>query len=439
MQSGAAQELHASAAFKKVPGTLSLSGGDTLQWRPSSDGASVSSFKVAVRDLAGLKASEAHRALRLESVSGSTINGAPAALVTFNADGSAADDWAKFKERIAHGIGLARRDQAQTSASQPGTPGGDRGTPTPKPSAGPDRAEVQLRGKVLLANPDLLALHKEVVGSNAVSDADFWADPARNALLRAERAKSLQKHGRRGPLADIKPSQNDAGELRLNLTPELIRDLFEQFPVLAQAYKENVPQRVDESAFWARYFQSRLYHRLRTSLRSAAAESSLKNDDIFDKYLREEDDQIEPQRHYNPHDALLNLASTEEDHGETGNARDWTMRAGYDRRMLPLVRRFNEHSESVLTASVGDITERELLRAKRKTGGVGEEYTDEPKGSEYYNDIVLEDLQEHRPRAARRLEMQEQQAFLDTSTLGDDLRKESKQESEEVRCRALPR
>ena len=49
---------------------------------------------------------------------------------------------------------------------------------------------------------------------------------------------------------------------------------------------------------------------------------------------------------------LLDLAATEEDHGETGNAKDFTMRAGSQKKSLPLMRRFNEHSERLLTQAL---------------------------------------------------------------------------------------
>jgi len=47
---------------------------------------------------------------------------------------------------------------------------------------------------------------------------------------------------------------------------------------------------MDESSFWTRYFESKLYHRLRTSARSAASEHMVASDEIFDKYLEDEDD-----------------------------------------------------------------------------------------------------------------------------------------------------
>jgi transcription initiation factor TFIIH subunit 1 len=66
---------------------------------------------------------------------------------------------------------------------------------------------------------------------------------------------------------------------------------------------------------------------------------------------------------------LIDLAATEEDHGDvlthpkmfiyscsmglkTGNIQDITMQAGKQKAALPLIRRFNEHSERLLKTSL---------------------------------------------------------------------------------------
>ncbi|WFD34548.1 RNA polymerase II transcription factor B subunit 1 [Malassezia cuniculi] len=400
--------LYASASFSKVPGTLSLSADGLLRWKPSSAGTSVAPLEVRDRDLKGLQASKpgaARVALRLEAAPGKSISGNNVALFIFNADEQTAlADREKFKVRLAAAIAAAKADAQQTD-----------------PPASGDVPPVKLRGQVLLANPSLLALHKQVVGAGIVSDDDFWAHPARLALLQSEKSRMEQKQGRRGQLADPRPTQNEAGEMKLNITPQLIRELFEQYPVLARAYKENVPMRLDESTFWARYFQSKLYHQLRTSIRSEASKQTLQPDDIFDKYLVQEDDDLVPRRAYNPHDRLLDLASTEEDHGETGNLNYWTMRPGYDRRTLPLVRRFNQHSESILTSSLGETPQED--RSRRKTGGVGDEYKHaeyhQPSGSHYYDEIEIDDLNEHTMTNGRLLNIYEQQAYFEIGARAD--------------------
>ncbi|KAI8454763.1 hypothetical protein BY996DRAFT_4570957, partial [Phakopsora pachyrhizi] len=49
---------------------------------------------------------------------------------------------------------------------------------------------------------------------------------------------------------------------------------------------------------------------------------------------------------------LLDLAATQEDHLETGKSQDWAMRAGNQKSSLPLIRRFNQHSQRLLDSSL---------------------------------------------------------------------------------------
>ena len=181
---------------------------------------------------------------------------------------------------------------------------------------------------------------------------------------------------------------------------------------------------MDEQEFWSRYFQSKLYHRLRTSARSAASEHIVRADPVFDRYLDDlvEDDDLESRREYHAHDSFLDLAATEVDHQETGNQKDFTMRAGGERSALPLLRRFNQHSSSLLDSALG--TQEQGQR--RVVGGVGEEYEMFSKSKdgamngksslngpssrpsteasrrthEHYDQIVIEELQAERKSRA---------------------------------------
>lgn len=140
-----------------------------------------------------------------------------------------------------------------------------------------------------------------------------------------------------------------------------------------------------------------------SSLSGGASSSNIKDDPIFDKYLGDEDDDLEPK---NPalQDAhvynLLNLAATEEDHQETGNIKDFTMRAGGQKRSLPLMRRFNEHSERLLEQSMGHDPN------NKNTGRI---HGGDAGSRRYYDDIVIDDLQgeereEHVPLDVRERE-----------------------------------
>lgn len=179
----------------------------------------------------------------------------------------------KFKKELANSVVRNRQNasnQANTAdgASTPATPGVSSVSVTPSPAVAmskastPSRAgtpggantpssgaqgvapELALRIRILKSNPSLAALHKDVVMSGAMSDAEFWSHPTRAGLERAEAAYEAQARGRNARLADPKPTTNEAGEMRLSITPQLVRDMFEQYPVVARAYAENVPDNV---------------------------------------------------------------------------------------------------------------------------------------------------------------------------------------------------
>lgn len=96
------------------------------------------------------------------------------------------------------------------------------------------------------------------------------------------------------------------------------------------------------------------------------------------------------------------------------------MRPGYDRRTLPLVRRFNRHAESLLNSSLGELTEADARRMRRKTGGVGEEYGTPSEPTHYEAAIVLDDLKEHAIAPRRRLDIQDPNAYYGASVAGNN-------------------
>lgn len=335
-----------------------------------------------------------------------------------------------FKDYLAE---VVNRNKTRAAGASPAPTPARTGSAAPSPapratpsgSATPARAsrvplkdappELEVRIRVLKANPSLAILHQDVVMSKQISDAEFWAHPTRKALLAAERSSMEQRQGRNARIADPRPSSNEQGEMKINMTAELVRDLKAQYPVVARAFEENVPSVMDEPSFWKRYFSSKLYHRLRTSARSQASQHTVQPDDILDKYLEEEDDGLEPRRLHNAHDAFLDLGATAEDHGETGNEKDYTMRAGAERRTLPLMRRFNDHSQSLLDSALGEQDDAARKRKRAEAGmqgGVkpGEADSDEDDG------LVIDELQSEDHRKRRRLlDMREQRSLFASS------------------------
>ncbi|KNZ55516.1 hypothetical protein VP01_265g18 [Puccinia sorghi] len=260
----------------------------------------------------------------------------------------------------------------------------------------------RLKKRVLQNHPELRQLHKEMVIGGQISEGEFW--DGREELLYHEARLDAQKTGRSAQMVDPRPETTDSGEIRISITPQMIRDIFEQYPVVQRAYNENVPP-LNDQTFWTRYFRSKLFNRHRSSARQSG--DAVKEDEIFDKYLGDDDDGIEPKQ-INTREVfkLLDLAATQEDHVETGNSNDWTMRAGTQRSSLPLMRRFNEHSQRLLDSSLGKIPE-------RRCGGVID--GGDAGSRNYYEETDLEDLNAQAEPERIVLDMREQERYFEGS------------------------
>ncbi|UZJ57395.1 hypothetical protein CBS101457_006715 [Exobasidium rhododendri] len=470
MSSSSQAFLHAAVSCLKLPGTLSMERSGILRWTPSSSTAASSAIAIEETTIMGIHVSKegsAQIVMMVQLAEGTKVTKDGKIKIYFHFNGvvaGAADDKEKAtQERNAFKDYLA--DVVQRNKARVGGAGnGETSTPaslasasvrTPSAISSPNPVrqstigtasplvarkggmsrdassvvELELRIRILKANPSLATLHQDVVMSKQITDAEFWSHPTRRALLQAERATLDQRQGRNARIADPRPASNEQGETKINMTPELVRDLKSQYPVVARAFEENVPTVMDEASFWQRYFSSKLYHRLRTSARSSASQHIVREDEVFDKYLEEEDDQLEPKKRFNAHDAFLDLASTEEDHGETGNEKDWTMRAGAERKTLPLMRRFNDHSQSLLDSALGEQEDVDRRKRRRIVGGVGEEY----EAEDYDDRIVIDELEDDEGHERILLNMREQRQVFQNRTMlrSVDGKEQGKEVSEE--------
>ncbi|KAJ7045772.1 hypothetical protein C8F04DRAFT_1025768 [Mycena alexandri] len=257
--------------------------------------------------------------------------------------------------------------------------------------------DVRLRKTVLMSDPDLGALHRELVAhTGQLSEAEFWE--GREHLLLSLAASENQRKGKSGQMVDPRPETVD-GETKIVMTPQMIHDIFDEYPVIAKAHRENVPSKLSESEFWTRYFKSKLYHAHRASIRSTAVQHVVQDDPILDKYLEKIDDELEPRRQRNERvELFVDLGATFEDHGETGNEKDITMIAGRQRGALPLIRKFNEHSERLLNSALGEVP-----AAKRQKLNTDNSY----------GQIDIDDLHQPESSAGIVLEMQDRQRYFE--------------------------
>ncbi|GAA5901251.1 hypothetical protein JCM6882_007727 [Rhodosporidiobolus microsporus] len=287
---------------------------------------------------------------------------------------------AKGKERAVDSPAASARPSPSTN-STPAPPGSSTTSTSGAPST-----DFRLRKSVLQSDPTLLALHRDLVLSGALTESEFWESGRAAELLAAYAAEESLMRGKSGEMVDPKTVTGQNGEVTVKITPALIREIFEEFPVVLRAYNENVPEPLSESLFWTRYFQSKLFNRNRTTNRAAV--DAIKDDAIFDRYLGEEDDGVEPQHVFEEGAVwrLLDLKASEEDQHEAPTLpRDHTMKPGGQRASLPLMRRFNEHSERLLNQALGSAG----AGAARERG-----YVDPGNAGDrsYYSAIELSDL-----------------------------------------------
>lgn len=131
---------------------------------------------------------------------------------------------------------------------------------------------IQLKQSVLRKHPNLLSLHRQLVIEKLVTEQEFW--DGREHLLEQERLLVTQQPGRSSQLLDDRfgftqvakaraererkekivgtgfgiakqgsssgARQGDGDDLKIQVTKELQREIFEEFPITQKIYAENV-------------------------------------------------------------------------------------------------------------------------------------------------------------------------------------------------------
>ncbi|KAL8898319.1 MAG: hypothetical protein Q9207_006765, partial [Kuettlingeria erythrocarpa] len=256
--------------------------------------------------------------------------------------------------------------QAKIGGAVPAAPGGSAssaamaiaGALSAGPQAGAsqdgiyDDARLQsdgnLQQSLLKGDPQLEKTFVESLRTKPESITDrqftsqFWS--SRIHLLRAHAIEKSQTRGSYNILASIKPETKD-NALRLSISKEQIQLIFNQHAVVRRAYDENVPK-MNESEFWVKFFQSRLFKKLKGE---RITETDATNP-ILDKYLNVDDEAERAKRlmaSHVPH--IIDIEGNEENHSQRkGNQPDFTMRPASSDR-VPIIRTLNTLSEKLLS------------------------------------------------------------------------------------------
>ena len=181
--------------------------------------------------------------------------------------------------------------------------------------------------------------------SNIQFTAQFWA--SRIHLLRAHAISRSQARGSYNVFSTLKPT-SDGGDKKLSLSKEHVHLIFAQYPLVLRVYDDVVPKPYDETAFWSRFFQSKLFKKLR----GLKIDQSDAIDAVLDQYLdaeefaggRRTEREMQVPR-------IIDMEGNEENHSQRkGNAPYRELRP-QSLEKVPIIRTLNSLSEK-LTAQV---------------------------------------------------------------------------------------
>lgn len=190
----------------------------------------------------------------------------------------------------------------------------------------------QLQQKFLLEDKALRDVFTQSVTKYHMSLNVFWL--SRLNQLRTYALTISQHRGPYNVLSTIKPVATSDNQVNVNVTRDSINDIFNTYPAVRKAYHDLVPLKISEGEFWSRFFNSKLFRRLRGDKINSTND---RGDFILDKYLYIDEDYTEsPDEHTTKKQkqsndakvsAFIDLMGNEEDNSQKlGNCPDYTMR-----------------------------------------------------------------------------------------------------------------
>ncbi|KAL2040853.1 hypothetical protein N7G274_006311 [Stereocaulon virgatum] len=354
-----------SAAYKKKDGTLAISkDNQSVFWTPVAPPRSKPALTLAVSTITNLQQTPASSAKVMLKIFATApgISTPETHVFSFTSATTARAEADAIKDALSRAI-----QTAKTGSTLPTTPGAAgassasmavASTISSVPGAGSDtdgwyddarlRQDVELQRSLLKANEPLSRTFVESLRTKPDSitssqlTSQFWS--TRIHLLRAHAIEKNQTKGAYNVLSSIKPVTVD-NAIKLSISKEQIQLIFNQHPLVKRVYDENVPK-LSEEAFWSRFFQSRLFKKLKGE-RISENDST---DNVLDKYLQYDDDAERAKRllaSHVPH--IIDVEGNEENHSQRkGNQPDLTMRpTSIDR--VPIIRTLNALSEKILS------------------------------------------------------------------------------------------
>ncbi|KAJ9229912.1 hypothetical protein DTO271D3_1175 [Paecilomyces variotii] len=342
------------AAYKKKDGVLAMAkDGKTITWTPAS-GDAAGMVTIAVAHITNLQQTPASNPKVMLRVFAQlpTATAPEQYVFSFTNGANARPEADAIKDALSAAI------QASKAVPTPGA-GTDGVSPamaiasalsssgTGKNAWDDDnklRTDAELQQSLLKADANLQRMFMEslrtkpdtMTGAQFMSQ--FWS--TRLHLLRAHAIERAQTRGSYNVLSTLKPRVED-NVTKLNISKEQIQLIFNQHPLVKRVYDENVPK-LSEQQFWSRFFQSRLFKKLRGERISETDPTDV----ILDKYLKVDENADRKLEAHVPH--IIDLAANEVNHSQKqGNRPDIDMRpTTLDK--VPIIRSLNSLSEKIM-------------------------------------------------------------------------------------------
>ncbi|KAE8144828.1 hypothetical protein BDV25DRAFT_134326 [Aspergillus avenaceus] len=347
-----------SAAYKKKDGTLTMSQDrQSVSWIPSAGGAT-GAITLSVAQITNLQQTPANNPkvmLKIFVLPPNTPASSPEQYVfNFTAGANARPEADAIKDALSAAIQAAKATPTAPTPS-PAPPTGEGmstamafATAVSSKTTWDDdkrlKGDVELQQSLLKVDANLQRMFTESLHTKPDSltagqfMSQFWSN--RLHLLRAHAIERAQTRGSYNVLSTLKPRVED-NVTKLNISKEQIQLIFNQHPLVKRVYDENVPK-LSEQQFWSRFFQSRLFKKLRGERLSETDPTDL----VLDKYLKADEHGNLPREGHVPN--FLDLEANEGNHSQRqGNRPDVDMRWSAPDK-VPIIRSLNSLSEKIM-------------------------------------------------------------------------------------------
>ena len=391
----------AQVLWKKKEGILALSKNkNQLSWSPSTTGGAPPELTVLVPNITNLQQTPPDKPkvmLKLTTQSANNLDPVVHTF-TFSSATQARAEADSLKESLRKAIQEAQQQTSKADVMETDSSGVPNAlaiaSAVKKPGEGTAAwlsdeqllSDLKLQQELLKADSNLSNTFMESMRtkpdsmSGAQFAAQFWS--ARVNVLRAGAIEKSQNKGAYNVLASVK-TFTDSGTIKMNITQEQIHLIFTQYPLVQRIYDETVEKAYDDDAkaklsdrrFWTRFFQSRLLKKLK----GERITDLDPKDNVFDKYLSQEEQARLNQRLYEAHiPRIIDMAGNEVNHSQRqGNRPDFLMRPN-SLDKVPIIRKLNWMSEEIMSqVAPNDVDPSEPIGMDEET----------------FNELALRDLQ----------------------------------------------